>query len=447
MNGKRVAIATLGCKVNQFDSEVIRENLGRLGFREVPFTHKADVYIVNTCTVTGKSDYQSRQLIRRAHRLNPQAVIIATGCYAEVSPQAVGAVEGISAVLGNQAKQDVVSLVSDLKPGKKPLVRIPPLQEGPLESESIEGFSRHCRAFLKIQDGCNGGCSYCIVPRARGSSRSMPAEEALEELSRLKAKGFQEVVLTGVHLGSYGLDLDPSTSLAEFLRLLEETPDLPPRIRLSSIEPTDFSEALISTIGRSSRICPHLHVPLQSGDDDILSRMNRGYTKETFGTLIVEIAEKIPSVCIGLDVIGGFPGERERHFRNTFDFVEALPVAYLHVFPFSPRSGTAALGFPERVSGDEIRRRCRMLRELGEKKREGFHKRFLHDRVGVLEERTTLDQVGRRKGVSRNYIPVWVEPWGSYSFAEIDVEITVVAGQKVMGRRIQDKGRRTGERG
>jgi len=436
LNEKRFAITTLGCKANQFDSEVMREELGRLGFREVLFAQKADVYIINTCTVTGKADYQSRQLIRRAHRLNPTAVVIATGCYAEVFPDAVRSVNGVSAVLGNQAKREVPSLVAHLMANRKPLVRVPPVVNGPLEESSIEGFSRHCRAFLKIQDGCNGACSYCILPRARGRSRSLLPEKVLGHLVRLNTGGYQEVVMTGVHLGSYGLDLSPPTSLVQLIELLETAPNLPLRIRLSSVEPTDFTEELVSAVGVSTRICPHLHIPLQSGDNQILSHMNRGYTREWFQTLILAIAEKVPSVCIGLDVIGGFPGEQERHFRYTVDLIEELPVAYLHVFPFSPRPGTAAFDFPEKVRGDEIRGRCRIFRELGQRKREAFYKRFLYQKARVLEEFTTVDEKGRWKGISRNYIPVWVEPEGTRPSGEVEVEITEVAGQKVLGRKV-----------
>ncbi|NIO05542.1 MAG: tRNA (N(6)-L-threonylcarbamoyladenosine(37)-C(2))-methylthiotransferase MtaB [Proteobacteria bacterium] len=436
MNGRRVAITTLGCKANQFDSEVMREELTRLGFDEVPFDEKADVYIINTCTVTGKSDYQSRQLIRRAHRLNPNAVIIATGCYAEVFPQEVSELDGVSGVLGNQAKREVGPFVSSLMMHRKPLVRVTPVVNGPLEESDIEGFSRHCRAFLKIQDGCDGACSYCIVPRARGRSRSLPPEKAMEALSRLKAGGYDEIVLTGIHLGGYGLDLTPSTSLARFVQLLESAPDIPPRIRLSSLEPTDLTEELLEAVERSKVICPHLHIPLQSGDNEILVRMNRGYKRDRFQALIFDIAERIPHICIGLDVMGGFPGEGENQFRNTVELIEELPVAYLHVFRFSPRRGTAAFDLPQKVKSDEIRRRCAILRELGQKKRETFYGRFLHQRLGVLEEKTTVDEAGWRRGISRNYIPVWVEPKETPSDHEIDVEITEVRGQKVWGRRV-----------
>jgi threonylcarbamoyladenosine tRNA methylthiotransferase MtaB len=217
---------------------------------------------------------------------------------------------------------------------------------------------------------------------------------------------------------------------------LERTPNLPPRIRLSSIEPTDVNERLISAIGNSNKICPHLHIPLQSGDNEILLRMNRGYTREGFAALIGELAEKIPALCLGLDVIGGFPGEGETHFRNTVDLIEQLPVAYLHVFPFSPRPGTVAFDDPQKVRGDEIRQRCMTLRKVGQGKRESFYRGFLHQRVRVLEETTTLDEKGRWKSLSRNYIPVWIAPGGMNPSEEVDVEIIEVRNHKVLGRRV-----------
>jgi threonylcarbamoyladenosine tRNA methylthiotransferase MtaB len=437
---KRVALATLGCKVNQFDSDVIREQLDGLGFEEVPFAEKADVYIVNTCTVTGKSDYQSRQLIRRARRLNPAALVIATGCYAEVAPDAVGVVEGVSAVLGNQDKHNLASLVSALTVQRKPFVRVSSIPEGPLRDASPGKGSGRARASLKIQDGCESECSYCIVPRARGRSRSLPPRKVLDHLARLLGKGYMEVVLTGVHLGSYGLDLSPSTSLLEMIENIEKTRDLPPRIRLSSIEPTDFSVALVQAIGDSKRICPHLHIPLQSGDDAILRRMNRDYTREGFEGLIRQIVEKVDRVSVGLDVIAGFPGEDENQFRNTLCLVNDLPAAYLHVFPFSPRPGTAAFAFPDRVRGEKIRRRCAILRDLGQRKREAFYSRHVHRKVRILVEKTTVDENGRHRGISRNYIPVWIEPDKSgFSNDEIDVEITQVKGPKVLGKRTKEK--------
>jgi threonylcarbamoyladenosine tRNA methylthiotransferase MtaB len=436
---KRFAIATLGCKVNQYDSEVMREELGRSGLCEVPFSHRADVYIINTCTVTARADYQSRQLIRRAHRINPGGVIIATGCYAEVFPDSVRAVKGVSAVLGNEAKREIATLTRSLLSKRELVVDIPAVAEGPLQDDAIEGFSGHCRAVLKVQDGCNGACSYCILPRARGRSRSLPPELVLERLTRLNTKGYQEVVLTGVHLGCYGLDLSPASSLVDLVKRMGERPNLPPRIRLSSVEPTDLTGPLVSAIARSDRICPHLHIPLQSGDDEILSRMNRNYTSEWFYSLITRIASAVPEICIGLDVIGGFPGEGDTHFQNTMDLVAALPVAYLHVFPFSPRPGTPASALSPQVRGDEIRRRCSMLRHLGQKKRMAYYEHFVHRRVQVLGEYTKTDQDGRWKGVSRNYIPVWIEPQGERRVEEIEVQIMEVRGVKVLGRDVHNR--------
>ena len=435
---KRFAIATLGCKVNQFDSQVMREELEQCGFREVPFSGPADVYIVNTCTVTARADYQSRQLMRRAHRTNPSGVIIATGCYAEVFPESVRAVKGVTAVLGNEAKREIASLARSLLSAKQPVVKIPVVADGPLQGYAIEGFSRHCRAVLKIQEGCNGACSYCILPQARGRSRSLPSERVLEQLSRLSRRGYQEVVLTGVHLGCYGLDLSPPTSLGELVEQIEQRSDVPSRIRLSSLEPTDLSDSLISVIKESGKICPHLHIPLQSGDNEILSLMNRGYTREWFRSLIDRIVTAIPAVCIGFDVIGGFPGEGEMHFQNTMNLIAGLPVAYLHVFPFSPRPATPAFHFSSKVRGDEIRRRCRMLRQLGQEKRAAYNARFLHERVQVLVEDTKTDDEGLWKSVSRNYIPVWIEPQERRLVDEIEVKITEIRGTKVLGSMISN---------
>ena len=435
---KRFAIATLGCKVNQFDSQVIREELEQCGFREVPFSCDADLYIVNTCTVTGRADYQSRHLVRRAHRTNPRGVIIVTGCYAEVFPDSVRALKGVSAVLGNEAKREIASLAPSLASEKQPVVKIPKVADGPLHGCGIDGFFHHSRAVLKIQEGCNGACSYCILPQARGRSRSLPRERVLEQLSRLSRRGYEEVVLTGVHLGCYGLDLSPPTSLGELVEEIEQRPDVPSRIRLSSLEPTDINDSLISAVKGSGKICPHLHIPLQSGDNEILSLMNRGYTREWFRALIDRIVEAIPGVCIGFDVIGGFPGEGEMHFENTLNLIASLPIAYLHVFPFSPRPETPAFDFSPKVKGDEVRRRCRILRQLGQKKRAAYDGCFLHRRVQVLVEYTKSDDEGRWKSVSRNYMPVWVEPLEKRIVEEIEVEITEIRGPKVLGRAISN---------
>jgi threonylcarbamoyladenosine tRNA methylthiotransferase MtaB len=297
-----------------------------------------------------------------------------------------------------------------MQQGKLPRVQVGDIleervfQDGPLHS-----FHRHTRAFLKIQDGCNASCSYCIVPRARGPSRSLSAEKVIESLTRLKEKGFKEVVLTGIHIGGYGSDLSPATSLEGLLERIEQE-ETPARVRLSSIEPLDFSEGLIDLLSGSSKVCPHLHIPIQSGNDEILKSMNRNYNRSFLIRLIREIHDKIPGASIGADVIAGFPGESEERFASTCELIEVLPFSYLHVFPYSKRKGTPAALFPEPVGGRVIKQRAGQLRELGKKKREAFYRRFLDEKMEVLIEGRVGKDQNRLKGLSRNYVPVSVSP-------------------------------------
>ncbi len=401
-----IAIATLGCKVNQFESEALMEALEQRGYALIPFEGGADITIINTCTVTHRADFQSRQMVRRALRSNPNSLVIVTGCYPQVEPDAFLRTQGIHYLLGNREKSQIPVLLPSMQEGKFPKVQVGDIQEEKDFSETpLHSFRRHTRAFLKIQDGCNGRCTYCIVPHARGCSRSLQPGRVIENLRILKEKGFREVVLTGIHLGAYGLDFDPPFPLEKLSGRLEkeETPD---RIRLSSIEPGDFSPGLISTVSQSKKICSHLHIPIQSGDDEILKKMNRDYDRSFLSDLIQELHLRIPNLSVGADVIVGFPGETEEEFRHTYGFVESLPFSYLHVFPFSRRKGTPAFQFPQRVVEKEIKKRAETMRELGRQKRRAFYRQFLNHELGVLIEDRKDKETGRWKGFSRNYIPV-----------------------------------------
>jgi threonylcarbamoyladenosine tRNA methylthiotransferase MtaB len=404
-----VAVATLGCKVNQFESEALMDALEQRGYALVPFEGGADVAIVNTCTVTHRADFQSRQMVRRALRSNPNSLIIVTGCYPQVEPDAFLKMKANLYLLGNSDKHQIPNLIPLMQEGKFPTVRVEDIQKETHFSEtSLHSFHRHTRAFLKIQDGCNGRCTYCIIPQARGRSRSLQPERVIENLKLLKKKGFREVVLTGIHLGAYGLDFDPPFSLEKLIgqQEKEETPD---RIRLSSIEPGDFSPELISTLSQSTKICSHLHISIQSGDDEILEKMNRGYGRSYLSDLIRELHLRIPNLSVGADVIVGFPGETEGKFRHTYELVESLPFSYLHVFPFSRRKGTPAFQFPQRVNEGEIKKRAEAMRELGKQKRLAFYRQFLNQELSVLIEDRKEKDTGRWKGLSRNYIPVLLE--------------------------------------
>ena len=403
-----ISVATLGCKVNQFESEALIDALERKGYALILFEEGADITIINTCTVTHRADFQSRQIVRRAFRSNPNSLIIVTGCYPQVEPDAFIKMKEVRYLLGNGEKNQIPDLLPLMQKGEFPRVQVGDIQKETLFSETpFHSFHRHTRAFLKIQDGCNAYCSYCIVPHARGRSRSLHPERVVENLKIFKKKGFKEVVLTGIHLGAYGLDLNPPFPLEKLIKQLEEE-ETPHRIRLSSIEPGDFSPELIFTLSQSNKICPHLHIPIQSGDDEILKKMNRGYNHSFLSDLIQELHLRIQKLSIGADVIVGFPGETEEKFQHTYGLVESLPFSYLHVFPFSRRKGTPAFQFPQGVDEKEIKKRAETMRELGKQKRQAFYRQFLNQELSVLVEDRKEKETGRWKGFSRNYIPVLI---------------------------------------
>lgn len=370
----------------------------------MPFTESADVCVVNTCTVTGPSDRQSRQLLYRARRCSPYGVVVATGCYAQVDPERLARMP-IDLVVGTREKERLVELVEQRR---RVGVMLHVGEDGSarsFHSMNISGFADRSRAFIKIQDGCNGVCSYCIIPFARGPSHSRPLHEVMMEVSRLAEVGFQEVVLTGVHIGAYGGDLSPRSSLTEVVENLENAQGLS-RFRLGSVEPMDLSPGLIEELERSQKVCHHLHIPLQSGDDEILSRMNRTYTALDYEQLIRGLHGRMPGIAIGADVIVGFPGETEAHFERTYQLINALPLAYLHVFLFSVRKGTTAARMGPQVDHATKKQRAARLRTLGEEKRKAFCSSFVGSVLYVLFEHRRDPKTGWLKGLSDNYIRV-----------------------------------------
>jgi len=434
-----VAVATLGCKVNQFESEALIDALEQREYTIVPFGEGADITIINTCTVTHRADFQSRQMVRRASRSNPNSLVIVTGCYPQVEADTLLKMKGVHYLLGNGEKNRIPNYLPSMQEGKFPRMQVGDIQKERLFSEiPLLSFHRHTRAFLKIQDGCNAYCSYCIVPHARGQSRSLPPERVVQNLKALKERGFKEAVLTGIHLGVYGRDLNPPFPLESLLRRLEkeETPD---RIRLSSIEPGDFSPELISALAQSDKVCPHLHIPIQSGDDEVLKKMKRDYDRSFLSDLVQDLHRGISSLSIGADVIVGFPAETEEKFRHTVELVESLPFSYLHVFPFSKRKGTPAFQSPQRVSEKEIKKRAGGMRELGKQKRQAFYRQYLNQELSVLVEDRREKETGRRKGLSRNYIPVLLtggngtgKHWDGVN-QEVTVRVIELAEKGVIG--------------
>jgi threonylcarbamoyladenosine tRNA methylthiotransferase MtaB len=424
-----VAITTLGCKTNQFESAAMADLLWKEGFRMVPFEERADIYVINTCTVTARTDAESRKLIRRAQRRNPAARIVVTGCYAQVAFDKLQEMPEVDLILGNAEKKGIAGMLREAAGG--PRVRVSDIsREARAESLSLESFAEHTRAFLQIQNGCDAFCSYCIVPYARGRSRSVPAADVLAGIRGFAAKEFREVVLTGIHLGGYGLDLDPPTTLRGLLAAADRE-RLVPRLRVGSVEPTEISPELVAFLAGAETVCPHLHIPLQSGCDSVLERMNRKYTTEQFRTVVAALATVIPGICLGCDVIAGFPGETEEEFAAGLRFIESLPVAYLHVFPFSPREGTPAATMAGQVPSHVIRARAEALRRLSDRKKLAYYREFLGRELLVLVQER--DEKGMMRGLARNYVPVVLAGDATLVGTEVPVRIIEASRESVRG--------------
>ena len=417
---RRIAIATLGCKTNQFESAAMAETLERDGFFVVPFEEHADIYVINTCTVTSRTDTESRRLIRRACKRQPNAKIVVTGCYAQVAFEALRGIDGVHLVLGNAEKKNIAEFLKETGESRRELVSDIFL-ERQAAGFKLENFTEHTRAFLQIQNGCDAFCSYCIVPYARGKSRSVLPEEVLTGIKLFAEKGFKEVVLTGIHIGAYGLDLSPPRDLLGLLTLIEKERPVR-RLRIGSIEPTEITTPMVRFLAASEMVCPHLHIPLQSGDDSVLLRMNRHYTISGFRKIIEEVTASIPDISLGCDVIAGFPGESDEAFENSYKFIEALPITYLHVFPFSSRPGTPAATMTGKVPAGVVHKRASALRQLSERKKRGYHEKFIGKSLKVLVQEEYGE--GMMKGLSDNYISVLIPGDDSMVNDEIKVRIT-----------------------
>lgn len=379
----RIAFNTLGCRLNQFEGDAMRQAATAAGHQAVAFDQAADVYVINTCTVTAAADADSRQLVRRAVRRNPAARVIVTGCYAQVRPAEVAALPGVDLVLGNVEKAHLVTFLKDPVPQGTPRVVVGAIgRTREVARLPAAHETDRTRACLKIQDGCNYRCAFCIVPTARGRNRSVPVSEVLAQASALWAAGYREVTLTGVHLGTYGLDLTPRASLAGLAAAV--VAGARGRVRLSSIDPHEVGDDLLALMAEDRRLCRHLHLPVQSGDEAVLRRMRRRHTAEDFRRLVRRAAEAVPGIGIGADVIVGFPGETEEAFGNTWAMIEALPLSYLHVFTYSRRPGTAAATMPDPVPGDVKVRRSRALRTLAHRKGIAFRRALVGQAVEVV---------------------------------------------------------------
>ena len=418
-------ITTLGCKVNQYESDAIVRQLKSADWSGILENEISEICVINTCTVTHKASMQSRQAVRQAIRANPKACIVVTGCYAQTEPDAIEKIKGVHYIFGNADKHAIGEVLpSNRNPAlPRPLTICSDIQSGQDMASTPEVIAGdRTRPFLKIQDGCDAFCTYCIVPYARGPSRSKSLENVLAEIQGLSSSGYQEIVLSGIHLGNYGHDLKPQTCLGELLNRIDDL-NLIPLVRLSSIEPLELTDEIIKRVADSDIFCNHFHIPLQSGDDSILQKMGRPYAVKDFKQLVLKIHDLLPDAAIGVDTLIGFPGETDKAFDNTYALIEALPLAYLHVFPFSPRPGTPAAGYPDKISPDLVKHRCERMRALGKSKRKDFYNRFVGQKLEVLIETTRHKPTGLLKGLSSNYIPILIDAPDDHKNTIVEVQV------------------------
>lgn len=405
---QRAAIYTLGCKVNQYESEALASMFRKEGFEIVDFKEPADIYVINTCTVTHLGDRKSRQMIRRAIKANPDAVVAVTGCYAQTAPGEVLEIPGVDIVVGTRDRSRLLELVKEARQSRVPINAVADImQAAEFEELPILDYATRTRAFIKIQEGCSNFCTYCIVPYARGPLRSRPEDRVMAEAEHFIREGFKEIVLAGIHTGAYGLDRGEGRSLAELVQKIARLPGLK-RLRLSSIEPMDITFDLMDVMAENPVICRHLHIPLQSGDDTILQKMNRHYTSGEFARLVATVRDRIPGVAVTTDIMVGFPGETDELFENSYRFVEALGFTGVHIFKYSPRHGTPAAGFPDQVAPEKKEERSRRLIKLGEKMFRDFAEKFIGATLEVLVEQRHSKRSKFYEGLTDNYLRVLV---------------------------------------
>lgn len=434
-DGRRVAFHTLGCKVNFHDSEGVATLFRRRGYNVVEFDERADVYIINTCSVTNTGAKKSRQMIRRAIRANPQAVVVAMGCYAQYAPGEVGAIDGLDIVIGTHRRGELVDMVEEVLQTKRPIRAVEKIfRVREFEELPALDFEGRTRATLKIQDGCNEFCAFCQIPWARGRNRSRLPERVQEQVYRLVQEGFKEVVLTGVHLGTYGIDLDPPVSLAHMIRRIHDTPGLE-RIRISSVDPHEIDDDLIRAVTELPKVCRHLHVPAQAGDDDILLLMRRRNTVDEFRRIADKVRAEIPELALTTDMIVGFPQESEAHFERTYRFCEELEFSKVHVFPYSVRSGTLAEKMSGHVDKGVKEERTERLVALSDRLSARYHQQMVGSTVQVLVERGPAAS-GHVQGLTDTYVRV-AFPGDERSDAArlVDVEVERAMSDGVLGIR------------
>lgn len=402
----KVAFVTLGCRVNQYETEAMAEKFIKDGYEVVNHSEVADVYVINTCTVTNVGDRKSRQMISKVKKLNEAAIVAVVGCYSQVAPEEVSKIQGVDIILGTKNKGQIVYYVNRVREEEKQFVEVNDVfRDKKFEELNIEEYQDKTRAFLKIQDGCNRFCSYCLIPYARGGVCSKAPEKIIEEVKKLAYHGFKEVILSGIHTASYGVDLSGEWNL---LKILEEIDNIEgiERIRIGSIDPMFFTNNTIDKISKLTKLCPHFHLSLQSGCDDTLKRMNRKYTTAEYKNIVMELRKNIKDVSITTDIIVGFPGETETEFEATYKFLENIKLGKMHIFKYSPREGTKAATMENQIDGNIKEKRSKALIELNRKLEEEFINKFIGRTMEVLYETNFQGDEKLYEGYTPNYIKV-----------------------------------------
>jgi threonylcarbamoyladenosine tRNA methylthiotransferase MtaB len=424
---RTVAFHTLGCKANQLETSTIATGFEDQGWRIVPFDDPAEVYVINTCTVTERSDQESRRMVRRARLSNPDARIAVTGCYAQVSPEELAALDGVNFVIGNNFKDQLVSIVQEAPVSDKPLVQVSEIDKSRIMEGASAADIGRTRGSLKIQDGCDYKCTYCIIWEARGLSRSLSIEDIKFQLGRMVFEGFKEIGLTGINIGQYEHN---GSDLADLLSELIQVPGHF-RLRLTSLDPMEVTDKLINVVADSNcKICPHFHLSAQSAEDYVLKRMGRRHHVDAMLHVCETIAQKIPHASVGSDIIVGFPGETAEHFEATYETLKNTYMNYFHVFSYSKRKGTPAASFEEQVPEREKKARAQRLRELSDSKSLAYRERFLGKTLEVIVEE------GCEQGMSENYLKVQLDANGFELSPNnrVQVEIRQVTPDSVIGK-------------
>ena len=402
----KVAFTTLGCKVNQFETEVMEGLFKEKKYEIVNFEEVANVYVINTCSVTHLGEKKSRQLIRRAIKNNNKAIVAVVGCYSQVAADEIAKIEGVSLIVGTKERKNIVTLVETVLKEHQPLQVVEDVMDyHEFEDIPLLNNPDRTRAFLKIQDGCSNFCTYCIIPYTRGPLKSRKLDSILSEAENLVESGFKEIVLTGIHLGAYGKDLADEIALVDVVKALLDNEKLT-RLRLGSLESIELDQEILEIMNQDQRLCRQLHLPLQSGSDKILKKMNRNYTTAEFKALIDNIYAKVPGVAITTDVIVGFPGENSTDFNEAVEFIKNMNFSKIHIFPYSKRKNTPAANYAEQVSEDEKKKRSVYLKEISDMANAKYRNKMLNTTVEILVENITPDYT---EGLASNYVKVYCE--------------------------------------